>query len=42
MVADEEYLIKELQEEIVKLKARIKELEAMVKSLREIRANIVL
>ena len=40
MVVDKDAFIKERLDEIAKLKARIKELEAMVKSLEEVRSKL--
>ena len=40
MVADKETFLKERLDEIAKLKARIKELEKIVKSLGEVRARL--
>jgi len=40
MVADKNTLIKDLEDEIVRLKERKQKLEEMVKSLQEIRARL--
>ena len=40
MGADKEKLIIQLEEDIAKYKAKVKELEALVKSLQEVRARL--